>query len=261
MTIGREYVKSAFSSFSEGATPVECDELHIRSNQRGGLFRLKLEDGNTVVAKVWNIRNLKERFKSITRISNGWREYRMHRLVYQAGIATPEPISFFRSTMHNGSAVEVMIMEDIGVTTKSLVMLKSLLCQGNESKVLSLENEMIEITAKFLNLNILDIDHQPNNFVVDTNNRLLRVDFECARMRPFYSLRKKEFVTMIARFITGHIHAVQPDVDRSVEFAMRLYNNIAISKHYKELIKDKVNENLAYQLIHKGVDTKVTLPV
>ena len=260
MIIDRKYIESALTGFSEGAPPAKCEKLHVRSDQRGGLFRLYLEDGNTVVAKVYHIRNLKERLKSMTRLSNGWRGWCVHRLVYQSGISTPEPIAFFRSSIRNGTKEEVMIMEDIGASTSSLAILKGFLSEGDHNRLLSLEDQMIDITVRFLNMNILDIDHQPNNFIVDTSGRLLRVDFECAQRHLFKSFRKKEFVTMIARFITGHIHAVQPEVDRSLAFVNRLYQKLNVSSEYRLLIKDKVNENLAHQLAENGIDTKVTLP-
>ncbi len=261
MNLNVTEIKSLVWRYLEGDALAIGEGMHVRSDGRGGLYRLPLESGGTVVVKVWLIRNLKERVKYVARISNGLNEWNIHRLVYNAGIATSKPIAFYRMPMRNGTSCEVLVVEDLGETVSSLSWLKQLISRGDESKVVSFEDKLIEITARFIDLHILDIDHQLNNFVVDAHSRLMRVDFECARKHLFSLKFKKDCVKMIARFLTGHVHAVQPDVDRSARFAERLYAKVHIGHRMKAMVNENVNANLTYQLTHSGVDTKVSLPV
>jgi hypothetical protein len=261
MNIDSKQVESSLHRFLEGDTTIDCDNLHTRSDQRGGLFRLPIEDGGTVVVKVWFIRNCKEWFKSIARLSNGWREWCMHRLLYKSGIVTPEPIAFFRLSTRKRGEAEAMIMEDIGPVTSSLSVLKKFISKGDEAEVISFENRLIDLTVDFVDLKIVDIDHQLNNLVVDDKERLLRVDLECAQKIPFFITPRKKYVKMLARFITGHIHAVQPDVSRSVHFTERLYEKLRVDHQAKVMINAQVRENLAYQLAYKGIETEVKLPL
>lgn len=244
----------------DGQSESAVDTIHTRSNGRGGLSRIYLDNGKTVVVKLWYARNAKEKIKALVRLSNGCREWRMHRIIHQAGVDVPRPLAFHRFNMNDVEICEVMVLEDLGETENGMVHFKRLISQGNEAVIMAFEDLLIDKTIRLLNLHILDIDHQMNNFVVDKNKRLLRIDFECARRYPFHLKPRKLYVEMVARFITGHIHAVQPDVSRSVSFAERLYARLDLGKNIKYRISEAVKDNLAYQFEQSELDIKITLP-
>ena len=260
MTMNDKNLECALHGFLDGRTPQNCQILKAQPDQRGGLLRVTLHNGGTIVAKVWRIRNLKDRFKSITHVSNGQREWGAHRLVYKAGIATPEPISFFHFSTKGGRKAEVMVVEDLGFTESSLFWLKQLITSGDEQEVESFEDKLIDITVRLVNLGLVDVDHQLNNLVVDKHGRLFRIDFECTKRCLLRFLCTRRLAKMTARFITGHIHAVQPDVDRSIRFTKRLYTKIHAVRGLKLKISKNVDKNLLYQRRKNGVDTRVTLP-
>lgn len=261
MSINNAEIKTILHRHLECATGSGVQIIHTRSRGRGGLIRLNIATGGTVIVKVWHTRTLKELFKSVAYLSNGRREWRMHRLIYQAGIDVPEPLAFYRLLMADGSWCEAMVLEDLGETENGMTHLKQLISAGDQSAVLAFENDLIVSTARLLDLHILDIDHRINNFVVDARGRLIRIDFECARRYPFHVMPQQEYVKMLARFITGFIHAVQPDVGRSVDFTARLYEKLGVNRRIKAMIKSTVNDNLIGQLERTGIDTKVMLPV
>lgn len=236
------------------------ETLHTRGNKRGGLLRLPLESGGSTVVKMWRIRNLKERIKSIIYRSNGWREWRMHRRIHQARIQVPEPFGFFRLKRPNGEKFEFLAIEDLGSTERGLPYLKRLIADNDESAVKSFENRLIEITLSLVGLGVVDIDHQLNNFLIDKSDRLLRIDFECARQYWPGVTPKREFAEMIARLLASHIYAVQPDMSRTKQFSERLYRQLNINHQIRARVQSSVNKKLDIQHRKMGVATTINLP-
>lgn len=233
---------------------------HTRSKDRGGVLRLPLEEGGSVIVKVWRIRNLKERIKSVAHLSNGWREWCLHRFIFKAGIQVPEPLAFHRLSVPYKGRYEIMAIEDLGEIEQGLPRLKKLLLAKDGSRVSSFEENLIDITATFIKLNIVDIDHQLNNFVVDQSNRLMRLDFECARRHRLGIIRKSTYIEMISRLLASHIYAVQPDVTRSELFAERLYKRLGLDHQFRAKVQTSVNKKLENQSRSSGTLTTVSLP-
>jgi hypothetical protein len=237
------------------------ESLHTRGKNRGCLLRLPQEMSCGAVIKVWKIRNLKERLKSILQLSNGRREWRMHRFIYKSGIEVPAPLAFQRLTMSNGDLFELMAIEDLGETWCGLPYLKNLLEAGDVAGIANFENRLVQITAAFVKVHVLDVDHQLNNFVLDERGRLMRIDFECARRRPLCINAKRDVAEMLARLIASHIYAVQPEVNRSVAFAEQLFIKLGISPRVRRMVSTSVNEKLEKQNDRKGIAKTVALPI
>ena len=241
-------------------TPDSDDHvLHTRSKTRGGLLRLPMGKEKSIIVKIWQARNLKERLKAALGFSNGRREWRMHRMLYQAGVPAPAPLWFKQLSLRN-QKYEAMGIEDLGKTTRGLPYLKKLVAAGREAEITSFEIRIIAITEQFIKLRVLDIDHQLNNFVVDASDRLLRLDFECAKRHRFGLMPQAEYVEMISRLLASHIYAVQPDTERSKVFAEHLYACLLVKAAHKKMIQESVNQKMLLQQERKGVVAVVSLP-
>lgn len=260
MSLNSDELKRILLRYLNDDGQKNIEEVHRRSDGRGGLIRLTASGGNKVIVKIWHARNLKEKIKACLQLSNGRREWRMHNHVYDAGVEVPRPIAYFLLSHNPGKLSEAMVIEDLGETESSMIHLKKLIGENNEGEVLEFEDLLIESTAKLLRLRIIDIDHQLNNFVVAPDGKLIRIDFECARRYPLGLRPAKVYARMLSRFITGHIHAVQPDVERSSRFAERLYAELSVDKKTRKRIADFVNENLEYQYAQSSIDTTIQLP-
>jgi len=219
--------ESIVRQFFEGERSA-LDPLHMRSGDRGGVFRLPLATG-TAVIKAWKIRNLKERLKSVLHVSNGRREWRMHRMVYQAGIQTPAPLWHRRLTVAGGQSYELMALEDLGETERGLPYLKRMIKSGDNGAATVFEEAVIDITAKLLDFCIIDVDNQINNFLVNSSGHIARIDFECARKRKSGMFRRLEYVTMLERLIRSHLHATYPESGRTNHFILQLTKKLHIS--------------------------------
>lgn len=259
MKLNLSEIEPAINHFLAESEDFAGESMRVRSRKRGGLLRLPLNQGGYIIVKLWRMRNLKERIKSFANLGNGRREWNMHRMIYQGGIDVPEPLAYYRLT--SGVNCEIMAIEDLGETIQGLPYLKRIISDEDESKIVSFEKKLIESTLQFIKLGILDIDHQLNNFVVNQSGRLIRIDFECAHRYSFRVRKRQEYPEMLARLLASHIYAVQPDVDRSIRFAERLYSVLNVDKKTKNLVAAIVNEKLAQQGGKKMVATKISLPV
>ncbi len=235
--------------------------LHVRGDDRGGLYRFKLKSSKSVVAKLWKLRDVKEDLKSFLHLSNGWREWKAHSYLYRKGLKVPEPLEFFIIKSDSGEKWECLIVEDLGNTQKSLVYLKDLVEKKAEIEIEKFENELIKSTKRILDLGLIDIDHQFNNFVVDEDGNIIRIDFECVRRYLFYYKKaERDYTQMLARFVIGHIYAVQPEIFRTEEFVKKLYKKVKLNTKQKEIIQRKVNFMLEQQYKSSGIRSDILLP-
>ncbi len=261
MMIVSAKIKSLIHRYLEGDQLITKGEvLYARSKNRGGLVRLPLETGDLIIVKMWRIRNLKERIKSVAYFSNGWQEWRMHRLIHRAGVPVPLPLGFYRLALPKGELYEAMAIEDLGETERGLPYLKKLIAAKEESEIKAFEERLIDITFEIVGMGVVDIDHSLNNFLVDTNGRLLRIDFECAQRYWSDMMSREKFAEMIARLLVNHVFAVQPEVSRTERFVRRLYDRMDIGHRVRSLVISKVTESLEIQYRKIGVALVVKLP-
>ncbi len=247
-----------YGYLGEEETLPKVEICYTRSKNRGGVLRLPQEGGGSVVIKVWRINNLKERVKSAMHISNGWREWRMHRFIHMNSICVPAPLYFHCLTTPNGKYWEVMALEDLGKVESGVPYFKRLIKTGQEKKITDFEDQVILTTAGLLSLQIHDIDNQLNNFLVDPSERIARIDFECARRYLFPSSYRSEYAKMLDRLFRSHIHATYPNSERSCQFISKVMVRLSVPKDIK-LMTTKITMNkLQYEKELTGIDYAIT---
>jgi len=234
----------------DAASGVET--IHTRSGERGGLLRLFLS-GGSVVVKFWRIRNIKERFKAVTHISNGRREWRMHRLIHRAGVKVAEPLFFSRFFMPGLGPCEIMAIEDVGEVESGVAYLKRLITTGLDSEITSFEDRMIDTTIELLELKILDMDNQLNNFLIDSTGRVIRVDFECARRPCCFALRRRKYATMLERLLRSHLHAAYPEIERTKRFMARVATRLSVPTDIRQMVIDISAKELTKENKQSGI--------
>jgi len=255
------HIKLLIRTHLEDNEPFVSDNaIHVRGEDRGGLLRLPLKDEGTVIVKLWRIRSDKEKIKWFFRLHGGWKEWRMHSFLYKAGIAIPKPIGFYRFTLRNGEQWETMAIEDLGTTERGLNYIKRLIAEKNEEDIRIFENSLINVTEEFIRIGIFDIDHQLNNFLVNSNSNLFRIDFECAKLKRWKNKLPLQYAEMLARLIASHVYAVQPDVVRTEQFAKALYSRLNLDSRIKAAIENSVTQKLKFQYRNAGINSKVSLP-
>lgn len=259
MNVNIKEIESSLQLYLLGGVDSGSETVHVRSSNRGGLVRLHLTNGGSVVVKLWRIRNFKERLKAVGNLSNGRREWRIHRLIYRNGINVPEPLFFQRLTIPVVGPCEIMTIEDIGETECGVPYLKQLIITGRDKDITVFEDRIIDITSELLKMRILDVDNQLNNFLVDTAGRVLRTDFECARRRRFFSLRRLEFATMLDRLLRSHLHATHPDSERTSRFMAKVATRLTIPTNIRQMVAEITRNELQRERKETGIRYAIVL--
>lgn len=254
-------IKTEIKAYLEGeSVPDTCKQIHKRSNNRGELLRVSVNDERTVIVKLWYMNDTKKKIKSVLGVSNSAREWRMHRYIFLNEIPVAEPLHYLKLHLSNGDRWECMIFEDLGPTRSGLSYLKTLIALKDEEGIEIFEKSLIGITEKMLMAGIIDIDHQLNNFLVNDKNELFRNDFECAKHSSSYGRRvSNDCPEMLARLIASHVYAVQPDVKRTENFVEKLYTVIEVNRKMRIQISERVNKKLEVQFQKNGINSIVCL--
>jgi hypothetical protein len=243
----------------EGNVISRTETVHTRSGNRGGLLRLPLASGGSVIVKVWRLRNLKEQLKSFTYLSNGHREWRIHRLIHKAGVHVPEPLIYQRLTIPNFGPCEIMVIEDVGETECGVPHLKRLIATGRDNAITMFEGQMINITAELLKLKILDVDNQLNNFLIDSVNCVFRIDFECAHRRFDLSYRQNEYATMLDRLLRSHLHATYPESERTSRFMLQVATSLSVPAKIRQMATEITRNELQKETKKTGIEYAIAL--
>ncbi len=236
-----------------------CSVLHQRPKGRGTLLRIGEPGGRTVIVKLWPTRSAREVLKCTLGISNGFREWRIHRYLARLGLHVPTPLRYSRLKLVPDGRFEVMVVQDLGPTVAGLSYLKTCLQNEDEERIERLEHEVIEVAATLLRSRIIDIDHHLGNFVVNDNEDILRIDFECARRWLPGRVPLGALGTMIGRLVCSHVYACQPHVERSEAFAARVADRLRLSGPVLSTANALIVRNLGKQLEHQGIESRLAL--
>lgn len=235
-----------------------CEVVHDRSQGRGMLLRIHDIDGQRVIVKAWALRNLRERLKQRVGISNGFREWSMHRHIEQIGLAVPTPMGYVCAG-RSRTPFETMAVADLGPTLRGLVYLKQCISESNEAEVERFENCVLDMTAQLVASRVDDVDHQLNNIVLDEANQVYRIDFECARRWRIRNIPDLHLGAMISRLVCSHAYACQPVLERTERFAHRLAERIMPSARALAHARQRIDATLQRQHQRKGIDSRLTL--
>ena len=253
-----ELAASVRRCIMEQASTDDCTIIHNRGGGRGMLLRLHLRDAPDVIVKAWALRNLRERIKCWLGISNGAREWKMHCRVQQLGLRVPQPVAYSQVVIPSGR-YEIMVVEDLGETTKALQYLKRCLARKDDAEIARLEESVIEMAHLLVRAGVVDVDHQLNNIVLDASNEIVRIDLECARRCRPGRVPTEAYSTMIARLICTHAYACQPDLHLTEAFARTLSDRLQPPAAVLELAEAIINRNLKKQHRRKGIDSRLSL--
>ncbi|MBI9099199.1 MAG: hypothetical protein JEY91_12010 [Spirochaetaceae bacterium] len=249
-------IKSLVLSHFEGVKS-SAASIRTRNAQRGDLLRFTLDSGETLVVKLWKIRSMKERVKLALHISNGRREWEMHKAAHNQEINVPKPLNYQILSIPDDALYEVMTISDLGDCISGEPFINQMKESGENDKIASLETFIIETTLIMVKKDIFDIDNQLDNYLVDKNGGFWRIDFECARRRYNPFQKRKDYAIMLERLLRSHLHAVHPDSKRTTSFMSRMVTELSVPKKIrkmvlkiseKELQKEKLSSNINYEI-------------
>jgi hypothetical protein len=243
-----------------GSLPEGFGVMHLRKNNRGMLLRVNMNN-RLFLVKISELHGGLNNLRRIFGITTGRREFRIHRMMEKANVNVPRTFGFLGLKTKKKRQFDLMVIEDLGTITRGVDFVKQSLMREDFNSLHRLENTAIHMTHRMLEAGITDIDHQLNNIVIDVEQSVFRIDFECARHWRFGPISNIAIGQMLGRLIISHVFACQ-DIDllRSKRFAQELVNILNVRSSALTFAKSLIESHLKAQRLKKGVCIKFELP-
>jgi len=229
----------------------------LLKRDRAMVARVTLEDGQTVIAKLWSSPGVFSLFRRKIGTSNCQSASKALRILHQAGVAVPRPLG--ECVMLSGSYTEAMLVEDLGDCILGIDHVKKLLREGREAEHDEFVDQIFEMTEAMLKQGVLDPDHGLHNILVGEDGRPVRIDFEVAKIVRGEIGKRPAYGEMLGRLLTSYIFAVQPDLARIQAFAQRIEQSLNPPAAALRGAGRYVQEQMAKQRATMNVDTRMKL--
>jgi hypothetical protein len=197
----------------------------ILQDRRGKLVsRITAERGRTIVLKLWPKDGLRQLPKRWFKATAPYAARRAGAYLSQHGIRVPE-IYAFTPLPRSVSPVYgyAMCMEDLGNKNGTAHHYCSSLLKSNEPNELAeMEEAILGLTSRMLQIKSIDVDHRMINLYVTDDREVAKVDLELVRTSRDPGRHPKEVALMLGHLMGSFTFTVQPDKDRAGRFAARV---------------------------------------
>jgi hypothetical protein len=221
------------------------------------IFRWRDDNGASVVAKLWNRPDLKGSVRRCLGIDSASHEWRSLVRLDRAGLRVPRPLGRCRVPTNHQAFTEAVIMEDIGDCDDAMDYIKSLISAGEEAKIQSVEQQLIDMTVAILAAGMIDTDHSLVNVLVRNDGELIRMDVEMARWVGVPQIFGGMYGRMLGRLMGSYTFAVQPDDQRVRRFAQQLASQLGPPRRAMRVAQRYLDAMLAEQKARKNIDMNV----
>jgi hypothetical protein len=228
----------------------------LLKRQRALVARVKLAEGQSVIAKLWCSPGIRALIRRKTGTSNRQNSWKALTVLHGAGAAVPRPIG--HCELLNAPYTEGLLIEDLGECVLGLMHVKTLIREGREQEHERFLDWLLAQTELMLKHGVIDPDHGLHNVLVKSDGRALRIDFEMARLTSAVGNRTP-YGQMLGRLLTSYIFAAQPDLARIASFAGRIEKTLHPQPAVLRQAARYVQEQMDKQRVTMNVDTQVKL--
>jgi hypothetical protein len=229
----------------------------LLKRKRALVARVKLEDGGSVIAKLWCSPGIRALIRRKTRTSNCHNEWKVLRVLSAERASVPRPMG--HCELLSGQYTEGLLIEDLGESKLGLSHVKALIREGREQEHEQLVNWLIELTELMLRHGVVDPDHGLHNVLVTSTGRPVRIDFEVARVIRGGIEKRPAYGQMLGRLLTSYIFAAQPDLPRIQWFARRIEQTLNPPASVLREAGRFVQEQMDRQRLTMNVNTQIRL--
>ncbi|HEV8607737.1 MAG TPA: lipopolysaccharide kinase InaA family protein [Tepidisphaeraceae bacterium] len=229
----------------------------LLKRERALVARVRVDDGGSVIAKLWCSPGIRALLRRKTRTSNCHAEWKVMNFLHEVGASVPRPLG--HCVLVSGPYTEGLLIEDLGECVPGLSHVKTLLRAGREAEHERFIDRIIEMTELMVRHGVIDPDHGLHNILVCSDGRPVRIDFEVARVVRGPIGQRSIYGEMIGRLLTSYVFAAQPDTSRIEKFAKRLEKRLNPPAAVLQRAAKYVQEQLAKQSATMGVHTQVQL--
>jgi tRNA A-37 threonylcarbamoyl transferase component Bud32 len=215
------------------------------------VIRVSLQN-QSYILKYWQRKPMASLLRRISRTGCGIKEWKALCGMQKIGVEAPKPL--YHEFVGN---TEVLFMEDLGACLDVIEVLKAYVLSGNIQEFTRLEDGIIGIAGKMIRNGWLDPDCRLPNFALTPGNQLVRLDFELAYRVHTSAMLRQDCAVMIGTLVATHLFAMQPQTMRSLPFAERLLQSVAIPPGIAHASDRIVEQIIAKQKRLSGIDTKI----
>jgi hypothetical protein len=209
--------------------------------------------------KFWERPGWRSVVRRATQTTPAWREWTALTRLAGAHVPAARPLARFSLANRDGRFSDVLVLEDLGVVCTALDALKDALIRDCQMEADSIDEQIIEITARLVTARVLDTDHSLVNCVQTEDGRVVRIDLEIARIVWAVAARPGLYAAMIARLVTSYVYAVQPELGRATIFGLRMAQHLNPPGSVLRRAKAIIDGNLERQRATVGVDSRLSI--
>lgn len=225
----------------------------VRVGNDGGTYRIQLQDGRTLILKVWNRHGAGGLYRRITRSGPAHREWNSLLKARELGIETPAPLGILTNFLGKYPFSDAIFLEDLGPCVSGFDFLKLAISDGRLNDEEKFVQHLIDTTVLMVRGDLIDTDHRLANYIVLKDSRIVRLDFECASVAKTSRKRSRDFARMLGTLIVSYCIAVQPDTNRVERFVNELIGSLSLERDVLRQLGSLISMALTAQRSKRGI--------
>ncbi len=221
------------------------------------IARVPLECGGSAIVKLWHRPTIKGALRRLTGTNAGFREYRTLRILHDAGVRVPQPLGYVQ--LQKCRHTEALVTEDLGDCENALERVHALVRRDRLEALGALDAALIGATASIIDSGIVDVDHRLNNFLIDRDEKPVRIDLEhgMSLCNPFGARWLGE---MLGTLVGSYVFAAQPRLELAESFAARLLERMGpLPRRARRRMGAVAEAMLERQRRTRGIDVRMKL--
>lgn len=239
----------------------DADAQLLRTKGGRAVYRACDHTGRTVIVKVLPMPPFPRKLRQAVRVRRMVHEARLTGLLVAHDVRVPRILGYATLPAQSCGPAYAKVVEDLGPGEDGMAYAKRCIGESDTVRLLDFEQQVIDITARMIELAIFDTDHGIGNFHVTADGRVCRLDLDDARQAWAPALATRLYARMVGRLVATYAFTVQPDITRANDFNHRLSQRLRFAPRVQRKAQAYIRRQLEQQRKRCGIDTHVDLPV
>ena len=237
-------------------------EAHLLRDKDGRVvYRASAGPARTVIVKLLPVPPFPRRLRQAVRVRRMAREARLIDLLVAHEVRVPRMLGYATLPPQSCGPAYAKVVEDLGPGEDGMAYAQRCIHDADAARLLDFEQQVIDLTARMIELAVFDTDHGIVNFHVTADGRAYRLDLDDARQAVVPALATRLYARMVGRLVATYAFTVQPDIARANDFNQRLSQRLHFAPRVHRKAQAYIRRQLEEQRRRCGIDTRVDLPM
>jgi hypothetical protein len=217
------------------------------------ISRVPCSDRGSVIVKMWAGSGFGWALRRLFSQTQYNREIKALKRLESYKVPTPALLSHCVLNSKQHRYEYAIALEDVGICVDGMRCLKNMIDAEDEKEVVKCETRIIELTWSMVGADVLDSDHSLRNILVSHEKGLLKIDLENAHVGTPKRIKHRLLGEMIGCLVGSYVLAVQPDIERSIEFVRNLTRHARRASFDLNVAKRRVDAIIERQHREQGI--------